>query len=123
MLGAQPRRGEKERVRRGGLSDAQPGLPFGRKARPRPPAGMERLSEVTRSVRISILAPGAVTPERVPERLRPGAYGVAVLSGLMVRIGAGDRPCATSMNLTEHWLEGRFAYDHARVSLDAILET
>jgi len=56
-----------------------------------PPAGMERLSEVSRSVRIPVLALGGVTPERVPECLQAGAYGVAVLSGLMVPTGAGGR--------------------------------
>jgi thiamine-phosphate pyrophosphorylase len=56
-----------------------------------PPAGMERLSEVSRSVRIPVLALGGVTPERVPECLQAGAYGAAVLSGLMVPTGAGGR--------------------------------
>lgn len=53
------------------------------------PAGTERLSEVTRSVRIPVLALGGVTPERVAECLQFGAYGVAVLSGLMRPHGAG----------------------------------
>lgn len=54
-----------------------------------PPAGTEGLLEVSRSVRIPVFALGGVTPERVAECLQSGAYGVAVLSGLMRPHGAG----------------------------------
>lgn len=54
-----------------------------------PPKGTEGLAAVIRSVRIPVLALGGVTPERVAECLQSGAYGVAVLSGLMRPEGAG----------------------------------
>lgn len=54
-----------------------------------PALGRKMLEEVTLGVRIPVLALGGVTPERVFECLRSGAYGVAVLSGLMMPEGAG----------------------------------
>ncbi len=54
-----------------------------------PPKGPQGLAEVSRSVRIPVLALGGVTPERVAECLLAGAHGVAVSSGLMTPQGAG----------------------------------
>jgi thiamine-phosphate pyrophosphorylase len=56
-----------------------------------PAAGIEKLAEVSRAVRIPVFALGGITPERVAECLRAGAYGVAVMSGLMSAEGAGQR--------------------------------
>ena len=56
-----------------------------------PAAGIEKLAEVSRAVRIPVFALGGITPERVAECLWAGAYGVAVMSGLMSAEGAGQR--------------------------------
>jgi thiamine-phosphate pyrophosphorylase len=48
-----------------------------------PAVGLEGLREVTRQVHIPVFALGGVTPERVKECLDAGAFGVAVMSGLM----------------------------------------
>ncbi len=44
--------------------------------------GLDALREVTRHVRIPVFALGGVTPERVPEVLEAGAWGVAAISAL-----------------------------------------
>ena len=54
-----------------------------------PPLGRKKLEEVSLRVRVPVLALGGVTPDRVAECLQSGAYGVAVLSGLMRPYGAG----------------------------------
>lgn len=54
-----------------------------------PPLGRTKLEEVSLKVRVPVLALGGVTPDRVSECLQSGAYGVAVLSGLMTPQGAG----------------------------------
>jgi len=54
-----------------------------------PRLGRESLEKVSLGVRVPVLALGGVTPDRVAECLQSGAYGVAVLSGLMMPQGAG----------------------------------
>ena len=48
-----------------------------------PPVGLEKLREVAASVEIPVFALGGITPERVPECIGAGAYGVAVMSSVM----------------------------------------
>jgi thiazole tautomerase (transcriptional regulator TenI) len=46
--------------------------------------GLEFVREVSSSVRLPVIAIGGITPERVRGVLDAGAYGVAVLSGILV---------------------------------------
>ena len=53
-----------------------------------PPQGLARLAEVTRALRIPVIAIGGITPERVTDVLAAGARGVGVISGIL----AADSP-------------------------------
>ena len=48
-----------------------------------PAVGVEGLQNITEGVNIPVFALGGITPERVSECLDAGAYGVAVMSGVM----------------------------------------
>ena len=48
-----------------------------------PAVGLENLRKVAERVKIPVFALGGVTPERVPECIGAGAYGVAVMSSVM----------------------------------------
>ena len=48
-----------------------------------PAVGLEELRKVTGRINIPVFALGGITPERVLECLDTGAYGVAVMSGVM----------------------------------------
>ena len=48
-----------------------------------PPQGLERLERVAGEVRLPVIAIGGITPDRVPEALRAGARGVAVISAIV----------------------------------------
>ena len=48
-----------------------------------PAVGVEGLRNVTEGINIPVFALGGITPERVSECLNAGAYGVAVMSGVM----------------------------------------
>ena len=48
-----------------------------------PTVGVEALRNVTEGINIPVFALGGITPERVWECLDAGAYGVAVMSGVM----------------------------------------
>ena len=48
-----------------------------------PAVGLEELRKVTETVNIPVFALGGITSERVSECLDAGAYGVAVMSGVM----------------------------------------
>ena len=48
-----------------------------------PAVGLEGLRNVTGEVNIPVFALGGITPERISECLDAGAYGVAVMSGVM----------------------------------------
>ena len=48
-----------------------------------PAVGVEALRNVAEGINIPVLALGGITPERVSECLDAGAYGVAVMSGVM----------------------------------------
>ena len=47
------------------------------------PQGLERLAEVARTSAVPVLAVGGITPERVPDVLRAGASGVAVIGAIL----------------------------------------
>jgi thiamine-phosphate pyrophosphorylase len=48
-----------------------------------PPIGLKPLEEASRRSQIPVFAIGGVTPARVPEVRRAGAYGVAVISAIL----------------------------------------
>ena len=48
-----------------------------------PTVGLDGLRTVTEGINIPVFALGGITPERVSECLDAGAYGVAVMSGVM----------------------------------------
>ena len=48
-----------------------------------PAVGVEALRNVAEGINIPVFALGGITPERVSECLNAGAYGVAVMSGVM----------------------------------------
>ena len=48
-----------------------------------PAVGLDGLRKVTEGVNMPVFALGGITPERVSECLDAGAYGVAVMSGVM----------------------------------------
>ena len=52
-----------------------------------PPLGLEQVKEVCRCVRIPVIGIGGVTPARVRDVRRAGAYGVAVITAIL---GAAD---------------------------------
>ena len=47
------------------------------------PLGLQTFERACRSTRIPVYAIGGITPERVPELRRLGAYGVAVISSIL----------------------------------------
>ena len=53
-----------------------------------PAVGTARLTEVVEGVKLPVYALGGITPARVPECLTAGAFGVAVMSGVMSPKGA-----------------------------------
>ena len=56
-----------------------------------PAVGIARLSEVAETVKLPVFALGGITPARVAECLAAGAFGVAVMSGVMSRADAGKQ--------------------------------
>lgn len=56
-----------------------------------PAVGVERLSEVAQGVKLPVFALGGITPARVSECLAAGAFGVAVMSGVMSPAGAREQ--------------------------------
>lgn len=53
-----------------------------------PAVGVERLAAVVEGVKLPVFALGGITPARVTECLAAGAFGVAVMSGVMVPTNA-----------------------------------
>ncbi len=49
-----------------------------------PPHGLKKLKEVTRSVKVPIIAIGGITPNNLSDVLHAGASGIAVLSGILL---------------------------------------
>ena len=56
-----------------------------------PAVGIASLTEVAASVKLPVFALGGITPDRVAECLAAGAFGVAVMSGVMVATNAGEQ--------------------------------
>jgi len=56
-------------------------------SKPGTAAGTEPLADVARHLNLPVLAVGGITPDRVERCIRAGAYGVAVVTGVM---RAGD---------------------------------
>ncbi len=56
-----------------------------------PAVGVARLAEVTDSVNLPVFALGGITPDRVDECLAAGAFGVAVMSGVMSPTDVGKQ--------------------------------
>ena len=56
-----------------------------------PAVGVKCLVGVTEVVKIPVFALGGITPDRVAECLAAGAFGVAVMSGVMSPTGAGQQ--------------------------------
>ena len=56
-----------------------------------PVVGIEGLAKVVENVRLPVLALGGITPARVTECLAAGAFGVAVMSGIMSPTSAGEQ--------------------------------
>jgi len=69
-----------------------PVFPTGTKTASRPAVGVEGIRAVRAAVRIPILAIGGMTLERLPDVIRAGANGVAVVSAI---VGARDIRQAT----------------------------
>jgi thiamine-phosphate diphosphorylase len=73
-------------------TSSKPGLP------PRGTDGLERTARGLASRGLPVIAIGGVTPERVPEVLEAGAYGVAAISG----IWETPDPAAAAARYLEH---------------------
>ena len=56
-----------------------------------PAVGIAGLTEVAESVKLPVFALGGITPARVAECLAAGAFGVAVMSGIMSPTSAGQQ--------------------------------
>ena len=56
-----------------------------------PAVGIAGLAEVTKGVNLPVFALGGITPDRVDECLAAGAFGVAVMSGVMSPTGVGKQ--------------------------------
>ena len=56
-----------------------------------PAVGIAGLKEVAKGVNLPVFALGGITPARVTECLAAGAFGVAVMSGIMSPISAGEQ--------------------------------
>ena len=54
-----------------------------------PAVGIANLAEVVKGMKLPVFALGGITPTRVSECLAVGAFGVAVMSGVMAPKGAG----------------------------------
>ena len=56
-----------------------------------PAVGVACLAEVAATLKIPVFALGGITPQRVSECLAAGAFGVAVMSGVMSPTSAGEQ--------------------------------
>ncbi len=56
-----------------------------------PAVGTASLAEVVEGVKLPVFALGGITPDRVQECFAAGAFGVAVMSGVMSPKGAGGQ--------------------------------
>lgn len=56
-----------------------------------PAVGVENLAKLTGGVKLPVFALGGITPARIAECLAAGAFGVAVMSGVMAPKNAGKQ--------------------------------
>lgn len=70
-------------------------FPTSSKSKSTPPVGVEELARVCAAVTIPVLAIGGITHTRVPDVLRAGAWGVAVIAAVC----AADDPRAATERL------------------------
>ena len=56
-----------------------------------PAVGIASLAEVVENVKLPVFALGGITPDRVDACLAAGAFGVAVMSGVMSAANAGEQ--------------------------------
>ncbi len=56
-----------------------------------PAVGIRNLAAVAAEVKLPVFALGGITPTRVAECLAAGAFGIAVMSGVMSPVGAGEQ--------------------------------
>ena len=56
-----------------------------------PAVGVANLARLAKQVKLPIFALGGITPERVAACMEAGAAGIAVMSGVMSPIGAGEQ--------------------------------
>ena len=68
-----------------------PIYPTASKPRYGPAVGVAGLAAVAKAVKLPVFALGGITPERVSECLTAGAFGVAVMSGVMSPTSAGGQ--------------------------------
>jgi thiamine-phosphate pyrophosphorylase len=69
----------------------------------REPAGLALIEEVTRSVRLPVLAIGGVSAGRVEEVVRAGASGVAVISAILAQPDSGAAANELRQALEDAW--------------------
>jgi thiamine-phosphate pyrophosphorylase len=60
-----------------------------------PPQGLQQLAEVVRQVSIPVLAIGGIDHTNLPQVVRAGAYGVAMIRAVL----AAADPCAATHQL------------------------
>ena len=60
-----------------------------------PPQGLPRLAEVVRDVPVPVIGIGGITPGNVPQVMRTGAHGVAMIRAVL----AAPDPCAAAQEL------------------------
>lgn len=48
-----------------------------------PPRGISALAQITQAVAVPVIAIGGIQPDRVPEVIRAGAAGIAIMSGIL----------------------------------------
>jgi thiamine-phosphate pyrophosphorylase len=67
-----------------------------------PPLGLDRLEEACRASRIPIIGIGGITARRIPEVLRAGAFGVAVIAAVLsaTDVEAATRELLQSLGCT-----------------------
>ena len=68
-----------------------------------PPAGVGLIEEITRSVRLPVLAIGGLSPERVEEVIQAGTAGIAVISAILAAPSSAQAACDLRRALDTAW--------------------
>jgi len=76
---------------------------FGTRSKPDPaaPLGLNRLAEIVRSVEVPVIAIGNITPDNVAAVLAAGAFGVAVLSDVVLHADPARRVAELRRSIEE----------------------